>query len=332
MPLSITTLFSIFEKLLIECHNEDMKFGTTGAVIGGASKDSGTPMMMLGSIPVLKRIVLTLEKAGVFPIVVTAETEEEKLTRELSSLGVIFMQRDKENRHCDLFESVKLGLEFLQNKCDRVFFTPINNPMVVPNTLYRLMEKKSDVVLPSYNSRAGHPVLISNEVIPRILAYKGDNGLKGALENTTLHKEYVDVDDSGVRMSIHNEEELKAHLSVHNTALLSPTLNISIDKEDVIINSRLVLLLFLIGDFRSIRQASLHMALSYQKAWNMINTLEKEVGYEVVERKRGGTNGGETNLTDKGRSLILAFQKYKEELHSISLSLFEKVFKESRVI
>ncbi len=309
-----------------------MKFGTTGAVIGGASKDSGTTTMMLGSIPVLRRIVLTLEKAGVFPIVVTAETEEEKLTRELSSLGVIFMNRDKENEHYDLFESVKLGLGFLHDKCDRVFFTPINNPMVVPNTLYRLMERKGDIVLPSYNSRAGHPVLISNEVIPSILAYKGNHGLKGALENSAIHKEYVDVDDSGVRMSIHNEDELKAHLSAHNTALLSPTLNISIDKEDVILNSRLVLLLFLIGDFHSIRQACLHMALSYQKAWNMINTLEKEVGYEVVERKRGGAKGGETNLTEKGTSLILAFQKYQEELHNISLSLFEKFFKESDVI
>ena len=309
-----------------------MKFGTTGAVIGGASKDSGTSLMMLGSIPVLRRIVLTLEKAGVFPIVVTAETEEEKLTRELSSLGVIFINRGKENEHYDLFQSVKLGLEFLLDKCERVFFTPINNPMVVPNTLYRLMEKTSDIVLPSYHSRAGHPVLISNEVIPQILLYKGDNGLKGAILNPAIHKEYVDVDDSGVRISIHNSDELYSHLGEHNTALLSPTLNITIDKEDVILNPRLLLLLFLIGDFHSIRQACSHMALSYQKAWNMINTLEKEVGYEVVERKRGGVNGGETNLTDKGLSLILAFQKYQEELHTISLALFDKVFKKSGVI
>lgn len=309
-----------------------MKFGKTGALIGGASKDSATSSMMLGSIRVLRRIVLTLEKAGVFPIVVSADTNEKKLTHELSSLGVIFMAASSKDGEYDLFESVKSGLEYLYDKCDRVFFTPINNPMAAPITLYRLMEKKSDVVIPSYLSHGGHPVLIKNEVIPLILSYRGENGLRGAFDNPLIKKEYVEVGDSGVRMSIHNEEELCAHLKEHNSALLSPSLDISIDKEGVILNSRLVLLLFLIGDFHSIRQACLHMAISYQKAWNMINTLEKEVGYIVVERKRGGAKGGETNLTEKGVSLILAYQEYQSRLHTISLSLFDDVFKESGVI
>ncbi len=309
-----------------------MKFGLNGALIGGASKDNGTGRMMLGSIPVLRRIVLTLEKAGVFPIVVTAEGEEEKLTYELSSLGVIFINTGKRNDGYDLFASVKPGLEYLLDKCDRVFFIPINTPMVAPGTLYHLMEKKADVVIPSYLSHGGHPVLIKNEVIPLILSYHGDNGLRGAFDNPIIKKEYVPVDDSGVRMSIHNEEELYAHLKEHNTALLSPSLNISIDKEGVILNSRLVLLLFLIDDFHSIRQACLHMALSYQKAWNMINTLESEVGYGVVERKRGGANGGETNLTEKGVILIKAYQEYQNQLHTLSITLFERIFKENSII
>ncbi len=307
-----------------------MKFGLNGAVIGGASKDSSTGKMMLGSIPILKRIVLTLEKAGVFPIVVTADCNSS--LHELSSLDVIFMNSSKKSGQWDLFESVKPGLEYLCNKCERTFFIPINNPMVAPGTLYHLMEKKGDVIIPSYLSHGGHPVLIDNKVIPLILSYKGEGGLRGAFDNPLLKKEYVSVDDSGVRMSIHNEEELSSHLKEHNRTLLSPSLNISIDKEGVILSSRLVLLLFLIDDFHSIRQACLHMALSYQKAWNMINTLESEVGYIVVERKRGGANGGETNLTEKGVILIKAYQEYQNQLHTLSITLFEKIFKENSII
>ena len=38
----------------------------------------------------------------------------------------------------------------------------------------------------------------------------------------------------------------------------------------------------------SIRQAAIHTGLSYQKAWDMINTIEDGTGYKVVERRRDG--------------------------------------------
>lgn len=104
----------------------------------------------------------------------------------------------------------------------------------------------------------------------------------------------------------------------HNVSLLTPSVKISIDKEDVFLNSRLKLLLFLIADLCSVRQACLHMGLSYQKAWDMINRLERELGYAVVTRQHGGKNGGKTCLTDRGQRLMLAFQQYEDELHAFA--------------
>lgn len=45
-----------------------------------------------------------------------------------------------------------------------------------------------------------------------------------------------------------------------------------------------------IGSEQSLRKASIKMNLSYSKAFNMLKTLEKEVGHPFVERKRGGAN------------------------------------------
>lgn len=47
-----------------------MKFGSVGAVIAAASKKDAVPMLKIGSIPIVRRIVLTLQQAGVFPVVV----------------------------------------------------------------------------------------------------------------------------------------------------------------------------------------------------------------------------------------------------------------------
>ena len=201
-----------------------MKFGSVGAVIAAASKKDAVPMLKIGSIPIVRRIVLTLQQAGVFPVVVVTGTEESEGMRRLP------------------------------------------------------------------------------------------------------------VPDAGVLMSIHNEQQLHRHLQTHNASLLAPSVKISIDKESVFLNSRLKLLLFLIKDLHSVRQACLHMGLSYQKAWDMINRLEQETGYAVVIRQHGGKNGGNTSLTDRGQQLMYAFQHYEEEVCVFARQRFEVLFRDTGLI
>ena len=82
----------------------------------------------------------------------------------------------------------------------------------------------------------------------------------------------------------------------------------------------------------TLQQACLHMGLSYQKAWDMINRLEREVGYAVVTRQHGGKNGGKTCLTDRGQRLMLAFQQYEDELHAFARQRFDVLFRENGLI
>lgn len=307
-----------------------MKFGKTGAVIGASERENGKPLIKVGAIPVLRRIILTLQSAGVFPIVVMTGENEEEIIHTLSSLGVIFLKESGES-NCGLFESVREGLKYLSDKCERIFYTPVNSPMFTSNTLLKLLSSEGDIVIPEYEGRGGHPVLISSEVVEKIISYDGGGGLRGALMNTDAAGKRIPVPDRGIRMSVHNKEEMLSFLEEHNASLLSPVTRITIEKEGVILNSRLVLLLLLIGDFHSIRQASLHTGLSYQKAWNMINTLEKEAGYTVVTRERGGKDGGKTLLTEEGERLVYAFISYEEKIHSYSEHLFKEMFLESRI-
>lgn len=112
-----------------------MRFGSVGAVIAAASKKDAVPLLKVGSIPIVRRIVLTLQQAGVFPIVVVTGTEELEVIRQVAPLGVVFI-KNKECEKPELFSSVKLGLSYLQGKCDRVVFTPVNAPMFFAQTLH----------------------------------------------------------------------------------------------------------------------------------------------------------------------------------------------------
>ena len=308
-----------------------MKFGSVGAVIAAASKKDAVPLLKVGSIPIVRRIVLTLQQAGVFPIVVVTGTEELEVTRQVAPLGVVFV-KNREFEEPELFSSVRLGLSYLQGKCDSVVFTPVNAPMFSARTLHALLSCPADIVTPTYNGCGGHPIVLRSRVIPQLLAYTGPDGLRGAVRQCLCDKQRLPVDDSGVLMSVHNQEQLRRHLQQHNASLLTPTVKLSIDKETVFLNSRLKLLLFLIADLQSVRQACLHMGLSYQKAWDMLNRLEQEVGYAVVTRQHGGRNGGKTCLTDRGQQLMLAFQQYEDELHAFARQRFDVLFRQTGLV
>ena len=308
-----------------------MKFGSVGAVIAAASKKDAVPLLKIGSIPIVRRIVLTLQQAGVFPIVVVTGTEELEVTHQVAPLGVVFI-KNTEYENPELFSSVKLGISYLQGKCDRVVFTPVNTPMFFAQTLHTLLFCDAGIVTPTYDGRGGHPIVLHSQVIPQILAYGGSDGLRGAVRHCDCTKQRIAVSDAGVLMSAHNEPQLRQHLQEHNASLLTPSVKISIDKENMFLNSRLKLLLFLIADLQSVRQACLHMGLSYQKAWDMMNKLEHELGYAVVSRQHGGKNGGKTCLTEKGWQLMYAFQQYENEVRDFAQQRFDALFRETGLI
>jgi molybdate transport repressor ModE-like protein len=308
-----------------------VKFGSVGATIAADSTKNAVPLLKVGNIPIIRRIILTLQQAGVFPIVIVTKPEEEEIIHQVAQLGVVFIQ-DEDAENSQMFTSVKRGLSYLQGKCDRVVFTPVNTPMFSAQTLLTLLKSSAQIVKPTYQGRGGHPLILDSSVIEQILAYDGPDGLRGAIKACKGQNEAIEVQDAGVLVNIHNATELQQHLEEHNASLLSPTVKISINKETEFFNSRLKLLLFLIADLHSVRQACLHMGLSYQKAWNLINNFEEETQYPIITRQRGGINGGEAYLTEKGQKLMYAFQRYEEEINTFAQQRFEVLFKESELI
>lgn len=308
-----------------------MRISKVGGVIAAASKKVAQPLLQVGTISVIRRIVITYQQAGIFPIVIITGAEEDEVKRHLAGCGVIFV-RNTEPDEPELLTSVKLGLSYLDGKCDRVMFTPVNVPMFTPTTLLTMMERREEVVTASYRGRGGHPVLISQRAIPAILGYEGGGGLRGALASGGVRRAWVDVDDKGVLLSVHNVSELETQLDEHNAAILHPVLHMRMERESPFLNERLKLLLFLISNGYSIRKGCACTGLAYSKAWEMINQLEHNLGYLVVERQRGGKGGGGTSLTAEGGKFLLAYQEFEETIHQITQKEFRERFIDTKLI
>ena len=146
------------------------------------------------------------------------------------------------------------------------------------------------------------------------------------------NRTFVTVEDKGILTSVHNEQELQAQLAEHNQAILHPRVQLSFERETSFFDARLKLLLFLISDTRNMRKACEAMALSYGKAWSMINRLEQELGYFVVARTQGGKQGGSTCLTEKGEAFLRAYQQYEESVFQFTQSKFHELFILSKIM
>ena len=308
-----------------------MYISRTGGVIAAASKKEASPLLQIGSITIIKRIVLSFQQAGIFPIVVITGTDEFEVKSNLSNYDVVFLHID-DYESPPLFDSVKIGLKYLQDKCERVVFAPVNMPMFSPNTLKRLMDAQGDIVTPRYNDKCGYPILISSNIIPEILEYSGKNGLRGASEALSTRRVWVDTNDEGILHSIHDAEQLEANLEKHNDALLHSCVSVNLAKEFTFFNSRARLLLFLIQDTNSVKTASEMMALSFGKAWDMLNKLEKQLGYQVVYRRHGGSHGGRTALTDEGLAFLKAYQQFEHNIFQYAQNEFATQFISNHIL
>ena len=85
-----------------------------------------------------------------------------------------------------------------------------------------------------------------------------------------------------------------------------------------------------ISEFKSINQAAGSMGLSYVKALNILNRLEKCLGEKLLERKRGGNERGGTQLTPYAEKFIWSYKGIEEKINGFAQTEFQEFQREFR--
>jgi molybdate transport system regulatory protein len=90
-----------------------------------------------------------------------------------------------------------------------------------------------------------------------------------------------------------------------------------IGQGDVTLTARDVELLRAIDEHGSINAAATALGRSYSRAQQRIVELEEAFG-DLVERKRGGSGGGGSQLTDDARSLLSRYERLRAEFTGVA--------------
>lgn len=182
----------------------------TGAVILAAGLSSRMhdfkPLLKLGEGTMIERAIGNVKMAGADPVIIVAGYRADDLMDHLWSADVMFV-RNEDYASSQMFDSVKLGMSRAARMCGRILIAPADVPLIEQETFRTIMECPAPLVRPVCGGRPGHPVLVQAALAPRICAYKGRRGLKGAMESLGIAIAELEVEDAGIYMDADTPED-----------------------------------------------------------------------------------------------------------------------------
>lgn len=302
----------------------------TGAVIVAAGMSSRMgdfkPMLKIGAISVVKRIIANFQQAGVFPIVLVTGYRGAELEKHVAQTRVICV-RNNDYATTQMFDSARIGFSYIADKCSRTFFSPVDVPLFTVNTILRLMETDAAIAKPVCRGTDGHPILLSCRILPQLLAIQNGGGLKKALD--TCCKDdiaTVEVSDDGILLDADTPEDYGDLIVRHNRQLLRPAIDISLMRENKLFDKDGALLLHMIAYTGTVKGACKKMHISYSKAWGLLSILEENLGFALVDRRPGGEFGGTSQLTPEGQRLLERYEAFAEKVRKCADACFKECF------
>ena len=306
-----------------------MKAVNEGVVIlaAGMSSRMGEfkPILPIGKLTIIERIILTFQNAGIKNIVLVTGNKARIIEEQVNHMGVVCVH-NKDFATTQMFDSAKIGLKYLEKKCRRILITPIDIPLFTCETVKKIIKTDGVFVSPIHKGIKGHPLMIDTQAVPRILEYTGNRGLMGAVESCNFDHVNVEVEDEGILIDVDTKDDFNKLLDLYYKRKLKPKVRVSIENQESFFGMGTAQLLQLINTNESVKNACIQMNLSYSKGWKMINQVEEQLGYTIVHRKRGGSNGGKTILTLEGIEFLEKYEKFESESKHKVDQIFEKYF------
>ncbi len=167
----------------------------------GRSRRMGTQKLLLpyGGKTVIAHIVNELNESGVASVLVVVGPHGKLIAEQAARCGAAFVINTDE--HAEMLSSVRCGLVAL-DPCEAVLFVLGDQPSIASQLVDKMIDAYAEVgrgiIVPVYNGRRGHPLLVSTHYIDEILHCYDDRGLRGLLEAHPEEVYEIPVPSDGV--------------------------------------------------------------------------------------------------------------------------------------
>lgn len=304
---------------------------STGAVLVAAGLSSRMeafkPMLPFGNSTISRHMVSMLKDMGIAPVVVVTGYRGDELEQHLSSMGVRFAKNER-FRETQMFDSVQIGIRAISGDCERLMILPMDLPAIMPDTIRQQLMIDAPIIRTVCRGEPGHPIMLWSDVAEGLCGYDGPGGLRGAIERSGTAITNVEVDDEGIYRDLDTREQYQELLDWNYQRgqgyPVRPQIQVRLTASEPFYGPGVQQLLGWINQTGSLQEACLHMGISYSKGRKMIKQLEQQLGFPVVQRWTGGSGGGGSALTEKGKKLIEAYENMVAEVQDFTDQAYQK--------
>ena len=283
------------------------------------------PTDHIGGASSIKRIIMVFRQAGIKKIAVVTGYNAEETENHCGHVGAVFLRND-DYETGDMLSSVKIGLDYLKDKCERVFIAPADVSLFSVDTVKSMEDASGQMVIPVCRNNTGHPLLLSRDLFDRVLEYNGALGIGDALSGEDIERRFLVVSDEGILIDTQNNKDISEVVEKHGLRNIRVEAKIQLVCEKGFFGPGTLLLLTLVTETGSLKHAAKRMGVSHSKAIKMIAVAEDQLGYELLESKRGGGAGGTSKVTDAALDFMRRYEALESESNELVQTAFDKHF------
>lgn len=183
----------------------DKKISTV-ILAAGMSSRMGRPkeLMEIGGKKAIVRLIESNFKAGITDIVVVLGHRSKDISKCIDDMNVKFVVN--EDFMSGMLSSVQKGVEQLNQNAAGFMIMPADIPLIKANTIKELSEffyqGNFDIAIPCFGERRGHPPIISQKCICKILTGNPAYGMKDILDSEMWSKGTFQAVDEGILLEM----------------------------------------------------------------------------------------------------------------------------------
>lgn len=178
----------------------------------GESKRMGQPKMLMpwGKVTVLEHVVSVFRKAGVEDIVVVVGAERERMEGILSH-NFIRSVHNEDYVGREMLSSLQCGLKAMTLQTQATLIGLGDQPQVQEGSVRLICEAyhntRSELIVPSFQMRRGHPWLVGHTLWGELLNMKAPESPRDFLNRHSDKIHYVDANTATILADLDTPED-----------------------------------------------------------------------------------------------------------------------------
>ena len=163
----------------------------------------------------LETITLKLAEAGLEHVIVVLGHHAELIRQEVSlAAAEVVVNRNYARGQTSSLQAGLAAVGRTGSNPDAIVLCLVDHPAFEPATVCRLMDEfdnsASPAIIPTWQGKRGHPVLIARDLFAALLALTADQGANTVIRAWQDHTRTIEVPDPGILVDIDDPKSYRA--------------------------------------------------------------------------------------------------------------------------